>query len=223
MDCTTLLLIDDHPLFRKGLAQLFGASDDFEVVGQAASGREGINLAVSLAPHQVLLDLHMPGLSGLQVLDELRQLRLDCQVVVLTASMDRAELLMALRLGASGYVLKETEPDALLDYMRNCNRGAIVLDSTLIALLADQDAPTPRPGHDLEHADTHNLTEREGQTLALIAAGMSNKQIGRELGISDGTVKIYVKNLLQKLSLHSRLELAAWVHNGASVRHEEHH
>ena len=98
MDCTTLLLIDDHPLFRKGLAQLFGASDDFEVVGQAASGREGINLAVSLAPQQVLLDLHMPGLTGLQVLDELRQLRLDCQVVVLTASMDRAELLTALRL-----------------------------------------------------------------------------------------------------------------------------
>lgn len=77
MDCTTLLLIDDHPLFRKGLAQLFDASDDFEVVGQAASGREGINLAVSLTPQQVLLDLHMPGLSGLQVLDELRQLRLD--------------------------------------------------------------------------------------------------------------------------------------------------
>jgi two-component system nitrate/nitrite response regulator NarL len=219
MDCTTLLLIDDHPLFRKGLAQLFGASDDFEVVGQAASGREGINLAVSLAPQQVLLDLHMPGLSGLQVLDELRQLRLDCQVVVLTASMDRAELLTALRLGASGYVLKETEPDALLTYMRNCNKGAIVLDSTLVSLLADQSGPV----RGADQADTGNLTEREGQTLALIAAGMSNKQIGRELGISDGTVKIYVKNLLQKLSLHSRLELAAWVHNGASVRHEERH
>ena len=219
MDCTTLLLIDDHPLFRKGLAQLFGASDDFEVVGQAASGREGINLAVSLAPQQVLLDLHMPGLSGLQVLDELRQLRLDCQVVVLTASMDRAELLTALRLGASGYVLKETEPDALLAYMRNCHKGAIMLDSSLIALLADPAEPRP-------HGETpggENLTEREGQTLALIAAGMSNKQIGRELGISDGTVKIYVRNLLQKLGQHSRLELAAWVHNGASVRHEERH
>ncbi|MFJ2683273.1 response regulator [Pseudomonas sp. NPDC087342] len=223
MDCTTLLLIDDHPLFRKGLAQLFSASDDFEVVGQAASGREGINLAVSLAPQQVLLDLHMPGLSGLQVLDELRQLRLDCQVVVLTASMDRAELLTALRLGASGYVLKETEPDALLAYMRNCHKGAIVLDSTLIALLADQGGSVTRPTHDSDPLDTGNLTEREGQTLALIAAGMSNKQIGRELGISDGTVKIYVRNLLQKLSLHSRLELAAWVHNGASVRHEERH
>ena len=219
MDCTTLLLIDDHPLFRKGLAQLFDASDDFEVVGQAASGREGINLAVSLTPQQVLLDLHMPGLSGLQVLDELRQLRLDCQVVVLTASMDRAELLSALRLGASGYVLKETEPDALLAYMRNCHKGAIVLDSTLVALLADQTAPTP-PG---EAPGSDHLTEREGQTLALIAAGMSNKQIGRELGISDGTVKIYVRSLLQKLGLHSRLELAAWVHSGASLKHEERH
>ncbi|AZP72483.1 response regulator [Pseudomonas poae] len=218
MDCTTLLLIDDHPLFRKGLAQLFGASDDFEVVGQAASGREGINLAVSLTPQQVLLDLHMPGLSGLQVLDELRQLRLECQVVVLTASMDRAELLTALRLGASGYVLKETEPDALLAYMRNCHKGAIVLDSTLIALLADQAPASP-----CEPLDSGNLTEREGQTLALIAAGMSNKQIGRELGISDGTVKIYVRSLLQKLGLHSRLELAAWVHNGASMKHEERH
>jgi two-component system nitrate/nitrite response regulator NarL len=107
--------------------------------------------------------------------------------------------------------------------MRNCHKGAIVLDSTLIALLADQGESVNRPAHDSDLLDTGNLTEREGQTLALIAAGMSNKQIGRELGISDGTVKIYVRNLLQKLSLHSRLELAAWVHNGTSVRDEERH
>jgi len=219
MSATTLLLIDDHPLFRKGLAQLFAACDDFEVVGQAASGREGINLAVSLAPQQVLLDLHMPGLSGLQVLDELRQLSLGCQIVVLTASMDRGELLTALRLGANGYVLKETEPDALLAYMRNCNKGAIVLDDCLVSLLAGQLEPERSPAM----ADTCGLTEREGQTLTLIAAGMSNKQIARELGISDGTVKIYVRNLLQKLNLHSRLELASWVHNAASSRKQERH
>jgi len=219
MSATTLLLIDDHPLFRKGLAQLFAACDDFEVVGQAASGREGINLAVSLAPQQVLLDLHMPGLSGLQVLDELRQLSLGCQIVVLTASMDRGELLTALRLGANGYVLKETEPDALLAYMRNCNKGAIVLDDCLVSLLAGQ----LEPERSRAMADTCGLTEREGQTLTLIAAGMSNKQIARELGISDGTVKIYVRNLLQKLNLHSRLELASWVHNAASARKQERH
>ncbi|WP_213875764.1 response regulator [Pseudomonas sp. dw_358] len=216
MSSTTLLLIDDHPLFRKGLAQLFSASDDFDVIGQAASGREGIELAVSLAPELVLLDLHMPGLSGLQVLDELRQLQLGCQVVVLTASMDRSELLSALRLGASGYVLKETEPDALLCYMRNCSKGAIVLDDSLVSLLAEQGAPQ------VSLEDT-GLTDRESQTLALIAAGMSNKQIGRELGISDGTVKIYVKNLLQKLHLRSRLELAAWVHRAASQHPERRH
>jgi len=220
MSSTTLLLIDDHPLFRKGLAQLFDASDDFDVIGQAASGREGINLAMHLTPKLVLLDLHMPGLSGLQVLDEMRQLGLDCQIVVLTASMDRGELLTALRLGASGYVLKETEPDALLAYMRNCSRGAIVLDDCLVSLLAgnhgDVDASQ-------EKIDDCGLTDREGQTLALIASGMSNKQIGRELGISDGTVKIYVKNLLQKLNLRSRLELAAWVHKVGAQRKEERH
>jgi len=216
MSNTTLLLIDDHPLFRKGLAQLFAASDDFDVVGQAASGREGIELAVSLTPDLVLLDLHMPGLSGLQVLDELRQLQLGCQIVVLTASMDRGELLTALRLGASGYVLKETEPDALLCYMRNCSKGAIVLDDSLVSLLAEQQAPQ-------EPVSDSGLTDRESQTLGLIASGMSNKQIGRELGISDGTVKIYVKNLLQKLHLRSRLELAAWVHKVASLRSERRH
>jgi two-component system nitrate/nitrite response regulator NarL len=219
MSSTTLLLIDDHPLFRKGLAQLFAASDDFDVVGQAASGREGINLAQRLTPQLVLLDLHMPGLSGLQVLDEMKQLGLECQIVVLTASMDRGELLTALRLGASGYVLKETEPEALLSYMRNCSRGAIVLDDCLVSLLAGHgEVGTP-----LEKIDDCGLTDREGQTLALIASGMSNKQIGRELGISDGTVKIYVKNLLQKLNLRSRLELAAWVHKAATVRKEERH
>ncbi|MFS2156809.1 response regulator [Pseudomonas sp. Pseusp122] len=216
MNSTSLLLIDDHPLFRRGLAQLFDASDDFDVIGQAASGREGINLAVNLAPRLVLLDLHMPGLSGLQVLDEIKQLGLDCQIVVLTASMDRGELLTALRLGASGYVLKETEPEALLTYMRNCSKGAIVLDDALVSLLAE---PQVLPAK----IDDSTLTDRESQTLALIASGMSNKQIGRELGISDGTVKIYVKNLLQKLNLRSRLELAAWVHKVASLRKEERH
>ncbi|AMO76845.1 two-component system, NarL family, nitrate/nitrite response regulator NarL [Pseudomonas citronellolis] len=204
MHSATLLLIDDHPLFRRGLAELLSESGEFTVVGQASSGREGISLACQLSPELILLDLHMPGLGGLQVLDELRQLELDSQVIVLTASADRAELAAALRLGAEGYLLKDTEPEALLDYVRGCGRGSVQLDGSLVALLAE-----PGPA-----APPDELTAREGQTLALIAQGLSNKRIARELGISDGTVKIYVKNLLRKFHLGSRLELAAWVHRG---------
>ncbi|ASD20692.1 response regulator [Pseudomonas aeruginosa] len=209
MHSATLLLIDDHPLFRRGLAELFSESGGFTVVGQASSGREGITLACQLSPELILLDLHMPGLGGLQVLDELRQLELDSQVIVLTAQANRTELVAALRLGAEGYLLKDTEPEALLDYVRGCNRGTVQLDDNLIALLAEPTLPAP---------STDDLTEREGQTLALIADGLSNKLIAREMGISDGTVKIYVKSLLRKFNLNSRLELAARVHRGGRLQ-----
>jgi two-component system nitrate/nitrite response regulator NarL len=213
MGPTTLLLIDDHPLFRRGLAEYFNSTGEFQVVGEASSGRQGIALAEQLKPGLILIDLHMPGLGGLQVLDELSQLEIPSRKVVLTASLDRHELLSALRLGADGYMLKETEPDDLRLYIRNCVQGVIVLDDCLVALLAENDASEGERG--ARHVE---LTEREAQTLALISDGMSNKQIARQLGISDGTVKVYVKNLLRKLDLRSRLELAAWVHRDALAR-----
>ncbi len=214
MGPTTLLLIDDHPLFRRGLAEFFNSTGEFKVVGEASSGRQGIVLAEQLRPGLILLDLHMPGLSGLSVLDELAQLEIESRKVVLTASLDRSELLTALRLGADGYMLKEKEPEDLREYVRNCVRGVVVLDDGLLTLLAtDDDAPDARKG-----VRGVELTEREAQTLALISEGMSNKQIARQLGISDGTVKVYVKNLLRKLNLRSRLELAAWVHRDSLAR-----
>ncbi|WP_322044814.1 response regulator [Paraburkholderia sp. J67] len=229
MSPTTLLLIDDHPLFRRGLADYFNASGEFVVVGEASSGRQGITLAGELQPSMVLIDLHMPGLGGLAVLDELRQLGMACRKVVLTASMDRAELLAALRLGADGYMLKETEPDVLLSYVRNCANGMVALDEGVRDLLADQGAGEEERHGAIAHAPPHvaelapsrraTLTEREAQTLALIAQGMSNKLIARQLGISEGTVKVYVKNLLRKLDVRSRLELAASVHRDALARH----
>ena len=214
MGPTTLLLIDDHPLFRRGLAEYFNSTGEFQVVGEASSGRQGIALAEQLRPGLILIDLHMPGLGGLHVLDELGQLEIASRKVVLTASLDRNELLTALRLGADGYMLKETEPEDLRLYIRNCVQGVIVLDDCLVTLLAkDDDVPESERG-----ARQVELTEREAQTLALISEGMSNKQIARQLGISDGTVKVYVKNLLRKLNLRSRLELAAWVHRDALTR-----
>ncbi|HEV3426254.1 MAG TPA: response regulator [Paraburkholderia sp.] len=227
MNPTTLLLIDDHPLFRRGLADYFNASGEFVVVGEASSGRQGIKLAGELHPAMVLIDLHMPGLGGLAVLDEMRQLGMDCRKVVLTASMDRSELLAALRLGADGYMLKETEPDVLLSYVRNCAGGMVALDEGVRDLLADAQADDePESVAAAAHSQVPELapsrraalTGRESQTLTLIAQGMSNKLIARQLGISEGTVKVYVKNLLRKLDVRSRLELAASVHRDALAR-----
>ncbi|MBE7373700.1 response regulator [Pseudomonas lopnurensis] len=207
----TLILIDDHSLLRCGLAELLGAVPDFQVLGMAASGAQGIELAQRLEPAMILLDLHMPGMSGLETLAALKQVQPDSQVVVLTASDSQDDLLAALRGGADGYVLKDTEPEQLVAYLQDCTRGRVTLEPGLMRLLAEeQRVVPPSPGR----AAAQDLTERECQTLALIAEGLSNKLIARELGISDGTVKIHVRHLLTKLNLHSRLELAAWAHRG---------
>lgn len=206
----TLILIDDHSLLRCGLAELLGAVADFQVLGMAASGPEGIELAQRLAPAMILLDLHMPGMSGLETLAALKRVQPDSQVVVLTASDSQDDLLAALRGGADGYLLKDTEPEQLVAYLQGCTRGRVTLEPGLMRLLAEERATPPGPGR----AAAQDLTERECQTLALIAEGLSNKLIARELGISDGTVKIHVRHLLSKLNLHSRLELAAWAHRG---------
>ncbi|TBU89251.1 response regulator [Phytopseudomonas dryadis] len=205
----SLLLIDDHPLLRRGLAELFESSGAFRVVGSVANGAEGLELASRLQPDMVLLDLHMPGLDGLATLARLKRGQPHCRVLVLTASQARDDLLAALRAGADGYLLKDREPEALLAAALACARGEQRLEPNLTALLVNGLQGRHEHGEAFPGAE---LTERERQTLALIAEGFSNKLIARQLGISDGTVKIHVKHLLSKLNLHSRLELAAWVH-----------
>ena len=211
-ETTRLMLIDDHALLRRGLAELLNAEAAFSVVGQAGSGEEGIELADILRPQLILLDLHLPGLSGLQTLERLKARVPEALVVVLTASDCADDLMAALANGADGYILKDCEPERLVDCLHNCQSGRVTLDPSLARLAS---APPPVPGRPVTDVD---LTERERQTLALIAEGYSNKLIARELGISDGTVKIYVKHLLSKLQLHSRLELAAWAHRGGFLR-----
>ncbi len=216
-----VLLIDDHPLLRRGVAELLEATEDFCVVGSTSSAEEGLALAAELAPELILLDLHMPGVGGLGLLAELKRQAVSGRVVVLTASAARQDLLAALQAGADGYLLKDSHPDALLAALAECAAGQLVLDPTLAAVLA---SGLREPGGLQALAAPAELTERERQTLALIAEGLNNKLIARRLGISDGTVKIHVKHLLSKLNLHSRLELAAWAHRSgqfAAPRPEE--
>ncbi|MEZ5444590.1 MAG: two-component system response regulator NarL [Gammaproteobacteria bacterium] len=203
-----VLLVDDHPLFRRGVMQLIAAQPDFEVVGEAASGEEGVALTHRLNPDIVLLDVDMRGMGGLQALKEIKESGADTQVIMLSVSDAEMNLVTAVRSGADGYLLKDAEPEEMLEKLRQAARGEVIFTDSLMAMLVDaMRSGTPAPSTD------EALTERERQILQLIAAGKSNKHIARELGISDGTVKVHVKNLLRKLHLRSRLEAAVWALN----------
>jgi len=209
----TVVVIDDHPLFRKGSEQLFKLDDSFKLVAGAADGPAGISLARKLQPDIVLLDLNMKGMDGITVLRKLKTEKPDSVVIMLTVSNSEADIVSALRNGADGYLLKDMEPEEILSKLHRALEGQIVLDegiSTSLANLLREDNLTPAPNQ-------VDFTAREEQIVVLIAEGKNNKLIARDLGISDGTVKVHVKNILRKLNLSSRLETAVWAfENGYS-------
>lgn len=206
-----VVLVDDHPLFRRGVAELLNESGRFKVLAQFDSAQALLDEVEQLQPDLALLDLHMPGDDGLALLAQLKARQPELRVVMLTASDDGNALLQAIQSGADGYLLKETEAEMILQRLEGVLEGKVALDDDALVMLTQrlrEPMETPAQGD----AVLDEITLRERETLALIAAGMSNKLIARELGISDGTVKVHVKSLLRKLDLHSRLELAAWVH-----------
>jgi two-component system, NarL family, nitrate/nitrite response regulator NarL len=205
-DLQRVLIVDDHPLFRKGLAQLLQMIPAFNLVGEATGGVEGLNLARELEPDLMLLDLNMRDMSGIDVLRALRVAQLDTRVVVITVSDRAADLVAALQAGADGYLLKDMEPEAMLDALREAAAGRIVVAEQLTHLLAAALRGGVRPAT----AAAAGLTEQELRILEKIAAGLSNKLIGRELDIAEGTVKVHVKHILRKLELRSRVEAAVW-------------
>lgn len=202
----SVIVIDDHPLFRKGVSQLIGMDDQLELVGEASSGEEGVELARRVNPDLILLDLNMKGMSGIDTLRALRDAGLDARVVMLTVSDHADDLIAAIRGGADGYLLKDMEPEELLARIKDALFGRMVISDSLNGLLAqalrDEAVSASR--------STSGLTERERSILACLANGMSNKLIGRELNITEGTVKVHVKNLLKKLNFRSRVEAAVW-------------
>ncbi|SFK17598.1 two-component system response regulator NarL [Methylophaga sulfidovorans] len=203
-----ILIIDDHPLFRKGVSQIISDEPNFEVVGEAASGLDGIELAVQLAPDLVLLDLNMKGIDGLETLRRLKQTDLKSRYVVLTVSDAEEDLLEALKSGADGYLLKDMEPEDLRSNLVKAALGVTVLQDSLTEVLTKA---LIEPDTKTTAADV-NLTDRETEILDCLAEGMNNKNIARKLGISDTTVKVHIKNILRKLNLTSRLEAAVWRH-----------
>ncbi len=202
----TVIVIDDHPLFRKGVSQLIGMDEQLKLVGEASSGEEGVELARRATPDLILLDLNMKGMSGIDTLLALREAGLDARVVMLTVSDNADDLIAAIRSGADGYLLKDMEPEELLARIKDALFGRMVISDSLNGLLAQAlREETVAAGR-----STAGLTERERAILACLAGGMSNKLIARELSIAEGTVKVHVKNLLKKLNFRSRVEAAVW-------------
>ncbi|HDY82484.1 MAG: two-component system response regulator NarL [Gammaproteobacteria bacterium] len=203
----TVLLVDDHPLLRKGVSQLLELEDDIAVIGEASSGVDAIRQALDLAPDLILLDLSMKGMDGIETLGALRDAGVDSRIVVFTVSDDRIDVVSALKSGADGYLLKDTEPEALVDNIRQACSGKMVLSEELTEVLA----LSFRNEREKQGPDLTLLTRRELQIAKYIAGGLSNKLIGRKLDIAESTVKVHVKHLLKKLGLRSRVEAAVWM------------
>ena len=203
-----ILLIDDHTLFRSGIRALLQRQSDFEIVDEAADGVEGIKRAKQHRPDVILLDLNMPGLSGLEALQLLVEDLPDSAVIVLTVSEEAEELATALRSGARGYLLKNIETEALTSAIRRAAAGEPVISDAMTAKLVQQfRAPSPAPAR-LD--DTARLTAREREIVQGLARGESTKEIARDLGVAESTVKIHVQNILKKLNLASRVQVAVY-------------
>jgi len=203
-----VILIDDHTLFRVGLEGLL-TSRGIEVIASVGSGQDCLRLVGDLNPDIILLDMRMPGINGLGVLELLRKHDPQLPVVMLTTSTDEGDLLESLRQGAQGYLLKDMEPDELVLALRDIVSGKTVVAPDLAPILAK----AVQGGGASEKAEPEaspfsELTPRETEILGLLAEGQSNKAIARNLGISDGTVKLHVKAILRKLDVHSRVEAA---------------
>lgn len=193
---TKVLLIDDHPLMRRGIKQLVELENNFEVVGDVGNGNEGITLALEKEPDLIVLDLNMKGLSGLDTLKALRAEGIDARIVILTVSDAKNDIFSLIDAGADGYLLKDTEPDTLLAQLKQIAHGEVILSDSIKNLLIERHS-TQNP--------LDSLTDREMDVLQLIATGLSNKQIAGKLFISEETVKVHIRNLLRKLNVHSRV------------------
>lgn len=203
----SIMLVDDHPLLHKGLQQLLAFNDKLELVAQARSGEEALALGEELDPDLILLDLNMQGMDGLETLEKLRAAGVTSRIVMLTVSDADEDVIAAISKGADGYLLKDMEPEQLLDQIERALEGKMVMSEAVTQALAAA-IRKPRPD---STPTLDSLTGRELEILKLIAKGLSNKLIARELDISDGTVKVHVKHLLRKLKLRSRVEAAVWM------------
>lgn len=195
-----VILADDHGIVLNGLKRLFDSDADFSVVACCRDGNEALRAVQSTDADVLVLDMRMPGRSGLDVLRELERAPSRCRIVLLTAAISDQDIAEAVHLGARGLVLKESDPETLLDCVRRVHRGDRPIESTPAT------KAVKRPGRD----PVRVLTPRETEIVQMVAQGLRNRMIGERLSISEGTVKIHLHNIYEKVKVNGRLELVLW-------------
>lgn len=218
MEKIKILLVDDHTVVIKGLGFFLGTQPNFEIVGEAHNGEEALEQVAALQPDVVLMDLIMPVMNGVQATTEIKKRYPHVKVLVLTSFSDHDQVLPALRAGAMGYLLKDVQPDQLVEAIRGAYSGNIQLHPEISNQLMSQlTSPNPTAAQDTGQQALESLTTREHEVLCLIAVGMNNKEIAHTLQITDKTVKTHVSSILGKLGVTDRTQAAL-----LAVKHDLH-
>jgi DNA-binding NarL/FixJ family response regulator len=203
-DRIRILIADDHALFRQAVKAILSDEPDLELVGEAGDGDEAVRMAIELVPDVVLMDVRMPKLAGIEAAKKINAELPTAKIVMLTVSDDDADLVDAIKAGASGYLLKEVDPTEIATAVRQTFAGHSLLSPAVASKLVSEFAAISKRAD--ERALRPALTDRELEVLQLAADGLTNRQIGRRLTISENTVKNHIRNILEKLHLHSRME-----------------
>ena len=202
------MIVDDHALFRRGLEMVLEEEPDIELVGQASDGAEAVEKAAESLPDVVLMDIRMPRSSGIEACRAMKEAAPSAKIVILTISDEEEDLFEAIRAGASGYLLKDIPLDEVADAVRAVYGGQSLINPSMAGKLLTEFATLARRDDEErpQEVPAPRLTEREMQVLKLVARGMNNRDIAKELFISENTVKNHVRNILEKLQIHSRME-----------------
>ncbi|CAJ59965.1 MULTISPECIES: response regulator transcription factor [Frankia] len=205
-----VLIVDDHALFRRGLEMVLGQEVDIEVVGEAADGSEAVTMAKEMAPDIVLMDVRMPRRGGIDATSAIKEAVPSAKIVMLTISDEEADLYDAIKAGAMGYLLKEISIDEVAADIRAVYGGQSLISPSMASKLLSEFAAMIKNKDDRPQLPTPRLTDREMEVLRLVAKGMNNRDIAKQLYISENTVKNHIRNILEKLQLHSRMEAVVY-------------
>ncbi|GIH74513.1 response regulator [Planobispora longispora] len=210
-DPIRVLIVDDHALIRRSLEMVLAAEADIEVVGEASDGQEAVELADRLTPDVVLMDVRMPRQSGIEATREIKAAAPSVRIIMLTVSDEEEDLFEAIKAGATGYLLKNVQLDEVPEVVRGVHEGQSLINPAMAAKLITEFASMSRKEAERPpQLPVPRLTEREMEVLRLVAKGMNNREIAKQLFISENTVKNHVRNILDKLQLHSRMEAVVY-------------